>query len=260
VKTMSTRPALMIFALLSACTPSQEPERVALEVVLDGTEITESTNDAGWTVTLTTARIAASSLQFTIQGEMHAATAWLPGWIVGRAWAHPGHYAGGDVTGELVGDFVFDWFAGDGLGLGTADVLVGNYEGLNFTFRSSSAADGLTADDPLLGHTAHFVGVARKGEVAVGFTAVFDVDAAAQMVGAPFETTVDAGVSAPIELRFLPTDPVEGKSLFDGVDFAALDALDMNTDGLATIAPGDVAHNIVRRALQSHVHYAATSK
>ena len=49
-----------------------------LEVVLDDSEIVPTTNDAGWTVTLTTARVAAASLQFTILGEMHAATAWLP--------------------------------------------------------------------------------------------------------------------------------------------------------------------------------------
>ncbi len=231
---------------------------MALEVVLDSSGITQTSNDAGWTITLTTARIAASGLQFTIQGEMHAATAWLPGWILARAWAHPGHSAGGEVTGELAGDFVFDWFAGDGLGLGTADVLVGDYEGMNFAFRSGTTADGLAADDPLLGHTAHFAGVARKGEAEVAFTAVLAIDATAQMVGAPFETTIDVNTSAPIELRFLPRDPVGGKSLFDGIDFAALDALDMNTDGLAAIAPGDVAHNIVRRALQSHVHYDAT--
>ena len=153
---------------------------------------------------------------------------------------------------------MFDWLAGDGLSLGTADLLVGDYNGLNFTFRAATVADGLAADDPLLGHTAHFAGVARKGEATVEFTAVLDVDAATQMVGAPFEATVDVGTEAPIGLRFSPTDPVEGKSLFDGVDFAALDALDMMTDGVATMAPGGEAHNIVRRALQSHVHYDAT--
>ena len=184
----------------------------------------------------------------------------VDGWLVARAWAHPGHSAGGEVTGELAGDLVFDWLAQDGAALGTADVLVGAYEGMNFTFRAATVADGLAADDPLLGHTAQLAGVARKGESEVAFTAIVDIDAGAQLVGAPFEGTVDAGTTAPIELRFLPTDPITGTSLFDGLDFAALDALDTNTDGLAEISPGDVAHNILRRTLQSHVHYDATPK
>lgn len=262
--------------LLPACTPSQEVVRVPLEVALDASGITTTTSDTGWTIALTTARVAASNLQFTIQGEMHGATAslggrpgrwpggrpggWPGGWMVARAWAHPGHSAGGDVTGELAGDFVFDWLAHDGMLLGTAEVLVGDYTGMNFTFRAATVADGLAADDPLLGHTAQLAGVARKGESEVAFTAIVDVDAGGQLIGAPFEGTIDAGTTAPIELRFLPTDPIAGASLFDGLDFAALDALDTNTDGLAEISPGDVAHNILRRTLQSHVHYDATPR
>lgn len=246
--------------LVSDCTPSQEVVRVPLEVALDASGITATTSDTGWTIALTTARVAASDLQFTIQGEMHGATAALGGWLVARAWAHPGHSAGGEVTGELAGDLVFDWLAQDGAALGTADVLVGAYEGMNFTFRAATVADGLAADDPLLGHTAQLAGVARKGESEVAFTVIVDIDAGAQLVGSPFEGTVDAGTTAPIELRFLPTDPITGTSLFDGLDFAALDALDTNTDGLAEISPGDVAHNILRRTLQSHVHYDATPK
>ncbi|HEY0136005.1 MAG TPA: hypothetical protein VGB85_18090 [Nannocystis sp.] len=257
---MQKLPVLASIFVMMACTPSQEATRVPLGVVLDGSGITETTNDAGWTVTLTTARVAASNLQFSIQGEMHAATASLGGWIVARAWAHPGHYAGGDVTGELIGDFVLDWLGSDGMTLGTADMLAGDYNGMNFTFRAATVADGLAADDPLLGHTAQLAGVARKGDVEVAFTAIVDVDANTQLVGAPFEDTIDAGATAPIEVRFLPTDPVAGTSLFDGLDFAALDALDKSTDGVAAVSPGDVAHNILRRTLQSHVHYNASPK
>jgi len=249
---------------LSACAPSQEVVRVPLEVALDASGITATTSDTGWTIELTTARVAASSLQFTIQGEMHGATAslggWPGGWVLARAWAHPGHSAGGDVTGELAGDFVFDWLAHDGMLLGTAEVLVGDYKGMNFTFRAATVADGLAADDPLLGHTAQLAGIARKGASEVAFTALLDIDGGTQLVGAPFEDAIDVDTTAPIELRFLPTDPVTGASLFDGLDFAALDALDANTDGLIEISPGDPAHNILRRTLQSHVHYDATPK
>lgn len=240
-----------------ACTPSQEAVHVPLDVALDASGITPSTNDAGWTVELTTARIAVTDLQFTILGEMHGASASLGDWLISRAWAHPGHYSGGDITGELAGDFVLDWNAHDGMKLGTADMLTGDYNGVNFTFRAAVAADGLAAADPLTGHAAHFVGVARKDKQAVAFTAILDIAAGTQVVGAPFEDTVDATSVDPIEFQFLPTDPVEGKSLFDGLDFAALDD---DADGSVTIAPGDESHNILRRTLQSHVHYNASSK
>lgn len=262
---MHRRPVLStIFAALAvvaACTASQEAVQVQLDVQLDASGISPTTNDAGWAVELTTARIAASDLQFTILGEMHGATASLGGrlsdWLLARAWAHPGHYAGGDVTGELAGDFIFDWLGHDGMKLGAADMLIGDYNGLNFTFRAATAADGLEATDPLLGHAVHFVGVARKAGQEVGFTAVLDLAAGTQVVGAPFEDTVDAASVDPIEFQFLPRDPIEGKSLFDGLDFAALDD---DADGSVSIGPGDEAHNILRRTLQSHVHYNASPR
>lgn len=254
---MYKRYVLMMLLGSFACTPSQEAVRVPLDVELDASGITPSTNDSGWTVELTTARIAVTDLQFTILGEMHAASASLGAWLISRAWAHPGHDAGGAVTGELAGDFILDWKAHDGMKLGTADMLTGDYNGMNFTFRAAVAADGLAAADPLLGHAAHFVGVARKDTRAVAFTAVLDIAARTQVVGAPFEDTVDATSVDPIELQFLPTEPVEGKSLFDGLDFAALDG---DADGSVSIEPGDESHNILRRTLQSHVHYSANPK
>lgn len=257
----TTPPALSIVLVLTACAPSQEPARVPLAVVLDASAISPSSTDLGWTVELSRARIAVADLRFTIQGEMHGATASLGGWlgelVVGRAWAHPGHYAGGDVTGELLGQFVLDWLADDGATLGTADLLVGDYNGMNLDFRAAAQSDGLAADDPLLGHTAHFVGVARSGATEVAFTALVDLDAGAQLIGAPFEAAIDADATAPIELQLVPTDPEEGKSLFDGIDFATLEPGD---DGTAAIVPGDVAHNLLRRTLQSHVHYNATPR
>lgn len=254
---MLKRHVLTTMLAATACTPSQESVHVLLDVQLDASGIMPTTNDGDWVVELTTVRIAVTDLQFTILGEMHGASASLGGWLISRAWAHPGHYAGGDVTGELAGDFILDWTGHDGMKLGTADMLTGDYNGMNFNFRAAVAADGLEAADPLLGHTAHLVGTARKGEQELAFTAVLDVAAGTQLVGAPFEDTVEAASVDPIEVQFLPTDPVEAKSLFDGLDFAALDP---DGDGVVSIAPGDEAHNILRRTLQSHVHYNATPK
>jgi len=251
------RASLLWMAVGLACTPSQEAVHVQLGVVIDGSAVVDSTNDLGWTVTLTGARIAVQDLEFTVQGEMHEATAWLEGWLIGRAWAHPGHYSGGVVTGELVGEFILDWVGNDGMELGAADLLAGDYNGINFTFRSASAGDGLAGEDPMIGHTAYFAGVARKGGEEVAFTAALDVNAGTQMVGAPFELAVEAGTMATIGIALEATDPVEGKSLFDGLDFAALDE---DGDGLVAIEPGDEAHNIFVRTIQSHVHYNAEAQ
>lgn len=239
-----------------ACAPSQEAVRVELLVELDGSTVADSTNVEGWTVTLTDARIAAKDVQFTVLGEMHGATAWLDGWLIRRAWAHPGHYAGGDVTGELVGEFMFDWVAKDGMRLGTAELLAGDYNGLNFTFRRAGEGD-VAAEDPMLGHSAYFAGVARRDGAEVMFTAALDVKEGTLMVGAPFEEVVSAETKGAIRLQLEATDPVEKKSMFDGLDFAALDEDD---DGVVNIEPGAAAHNIFVRTIQSHVHYNAEAK
>lgn len=228
-----------------------------IPVSIDGSTITDSTNDEGWTVTLSAARIAVADLQFTILGEMHGASAWLDGWLIRRAWAHPGHAAGGDVTGELVGEFVLDWFGADGVTLGPADVLTGDYNGLNFSFRVAGPEDGLMADDPLLGHSAYFGGVARKGDAEVVFTAALDYDVGTQMIGAPFELTIAADTQTMIALQLEPTDPVEAKSMFDGLAF---DALDEDSDGVVTIVPDSEAANLLRRAVYSHAHYLAAAQ
>jgi len=253
----AVRANLLWMAVGLACAPSQEAVHVQLGVAIDGSTVVDSTNDLGWTVTLTGARVAVQDLQFTILGEMHDETAWLEGWLIRRAWAHPGHYSGGDVTGELVGEFILDWIGDDGKALGMADLLTGDYNGFNFTFRRASEGDGLAGDDPMIGHTAYFAGVARKDEEEVAFTAALDVNAGTQMVGAPFELTVEAGTNAKIGVQLEATDPVESKSLFDGLDFAAIDA---DGDGAAVIEPGSEAHNIFVRTIQSHVHYNAEAQ
>lgn len=240
--------------LFIACVPSQEAARVRLPVVVDGAALADTATDLGYAVRLDVARIALQDLELTILGEMHARAArprpFRP-WdlLVPSAWAHPGHYAGGDVTGELPGEFVVDWIAGDGAALGEAELLVGAYHGVNFTFR---AADELPADDPLAGHTAHFAGVATLAGAEFAFTAVLDLDAGTRLIGAPFMLDVDESSAATLGLRLAARDDITGVSLFDGVDFAAMDA---DGDGAVQIVPGDDAHNVIRRALQSHVFY-----
>ena len=239
------------------CTPSQEAQRVQLEIEVDDAALGIGDNDLGWRIELGTARIAVMDLQFSILGEGHEASAWLPSWLLGRAWAHPGHLSGGDVTGELGGAFILDWTGAAGMQLGTAEMLTGVYQGLNFGFRAAAASDALAVDDPLLGHTAYFAGTASKAGQVVMFTAQVDVEAGTQMVGAPFELEVVPTSEAPVALQLFPIDPTEGLSLFDGLDFAVLDA---DGDGVVAIVPGEDAHNFLRRTVQSHVHYGAVAR
>lgn len=59
-----------------------------------------------------------------------------------------------------------------------------------------------------------------------------------------------AAVTLGVQLR--AHDPGTDAHLFDGVDFSALDG---DGDDVVAIVPGDAAHNVVRRALQSHVFF-----
>ncbi len=254
---MMHRGMFVVVMLGLGCAPSQEAQRVQLEVEVDDATLVIGDNDLGWSIELGAARLAVADLQFTILGEMHEASAWLPSWVIGRAWAHPGHLAGGDVTGELTGAFVLDWVAGGGQRLGSAEMLTGTYHGLNFGFRVAAASDGLTGEDPLLGHTAYFAGTARKDGREVVFTAQVDIDAGTQMVGAAFDLEIDRSEQALLAIQFVPVDPIEGLSLFDGVDFAALDP---DGDDVVAIVPGDEAHNFLRRTVQSHVHYGVVDR
>lgn len=235
--------------LIIACAPSQEAARVELAVIVDRAALVDAATDLGYQIHLDTARIAVRDLEFTIQGEMHAA-ARLWHLIIPRAFAHPGHYAGGDVTGALPGEFVLDWIAGDGATLGRAELLVGDYQGCNFDLRR---ADELQPADPLSGHTAHFAGTASKGGHDYPFIIVLDLDPGAAVIGAPFDIDIDPDADLTLGLQLRARDPVGGAALFDGLDFAVLAPAN---GGPVTISPGDPAHNLVRRALQSHVFYA----
>ncbi len=224
-----------------------------LAVVSSARGIEAGTSDLGYTVTLRRARAALSDLEFTVGGEVHDTSALARLWdlVVPSAYAHPGHAAGGDVTGVLAGRFLVDWMA-DGAVLGTALLLEGEYEGANFTFRRAGSEDGLAADDPLLGHTFAVEGTATRGDQVIEFDAQIDIDDGALMVGAPFVLTVSPETRATLALELFPTDPVDGNCVWSGVDFAALDG---DGDGAVSIRPGDDAHNILRRNVQIHNHY-----
>lgn len=234
-------------AALAACGGGDEAVRVELPVATSGAPLAATTTDLGYAVTIDRMRIAVADLEFTVAGEMHQVTKTLR--------PHPGHNAGGEVTGELPGHFVLTW---DGAShpVGTATLLVGDYNGANFAFRAADAGDGLAADDPLLGHTFHLTGTAVKGEATVGFDAALDIEAGTSLVGAVFDHVVTAASSETLSLVFLPTDPVLGHSAFEGIEFTGLAV----SEGVAFIRPGATDHNILRRTIQIHDHYAVQAR
>ncbi len=260
-RTMWKRTIIITIALLAAalivgvCDPGgDEPALISLPVVVDGDEIVACVNDEGWTVEVSTFRLAVRDLEFTVEGEIHAGLSGrISELLIPTALAHPGHLAGGEVTGELTGDFVLDLHAGVEQSLGRADLLVGEYHGFNLYFRAALESDGLDVNDPLLGHTAVIEGKATRGSDIVDFTAVLDVEDGTGMVGGPFTLDVTENTSSTLALRIHTIDPYENDTLFDGLDFLEIDD---DHDGIALIEPGDEAHNVLAKTIVRHDHYS----
>jgi hypothetical protein len=244
----------LLAASPGACSPSgDEPATVYLPVRADGAELLECTNDEGWAVRLAEFRLAVRNIELTLEGETHARLFdRLSDLLVPRALAHPGHSAGGEVAGELSGDFLLELSVDEPQPLGDAALLTGDYFGVNLTFRRAGESDGLPDDDPLPGHTAFVSGTATRDDETVDFTAVLDVKKGTQMVGGPFELEVTEQTEAVLALRVYTIDPSEGDTLFDGLDFAALDG---DGDGEVHIEPGQAAHNVLMKTLIRHDHY-----
>jgi hypothetical protein len=253
--------ALVLTLALGGCAAEEAP-RVELPVRVDCSRVTGAeatvTTDLGYAVTVTDARLALGGLVFTIAGEVHTASLMqrLSDAFVPRARAHPGHYQGGEVTGELPGDFALRCGQDQDRELGLATLIVGTYTAANFDFERGSTALGLDASDGLVGHTLWLSGTATRDEASIAFTVILDSPLDRQLVGAPFDVTVPAEATGALEFRFELLDDLEGDTLFDGVDFATLDT---DTNGDVVIAP-DVAtvadaYNALRRTFQTHDHF-----
>ena len=236
----------LLACLLASCAAEEAP-RVELPVRVEcggviGAEASVTT-DLGYVVTVTDARIALGGMVFTVAGEVHTASLLerLSDALVPRALAHPGHFQGGEVTGELPGDFALRCAEDEGRELGVATLIVGTYTASNFDFERGSTALGLDASDALVGHTAHIAGTATRGVESVDFTIVIDSPLDRQLVGAPFEAVIGATATGALAFRFEPLDDLEGDTLFDTVDFAALDTDD---DGVLLIAKREALTDI----------------
>jgi hypothetical protein len=242
-----------------ACSDAQEAERVALPVVVDNSGMTPVQTDLGYFVTLSEARLVVDDLQFTIAGEAHTASVWqrLGELVVPTAHAHPGHYQGGDVTGELPGHFILDLVAGNLAPLGMAELIVGDYHASNFTFGRAAAADGLAEGDPLIGHTAHLLGLASRDGENHSFRVEIDAPDGRQLVGAPFDVAIDRQSQLTLGFELMTLDPLEGDTLFDGIDFGALPLSDGSVALTATSGDGAIAdaYDNLRRTLLTHDHF-----
>lgn len=247
---------LLLLLILSACGGTEATE-VALETTVDPQTAAVVTTNLGYSVEILEARTALANIEFTTEGEEHEnLTARVWSWLVPSAHAHPGHSAGGIVTGELRGDFVVDW-VDDTQPLGTARLLTGQYEGANFAFRTASADDGLAADDPMLGHVAHLLLAITRDDAQWQADIRIDVDAETFVIGAPFQHEVVETSTETLVLGLLTTDPTTDDTLFDDLDFAALDDDD---DGAIAIVPGETTHNQLRRRLTSHAFYGVEAR
>ncbi len=260
VKALATAAVFGVtLCIVQACAEPEEAPRVRRPVWVDPSGVTAVNTDLGYRVELTTARVMVSDLAFTIAGEAHSASILrqVSDLIVPRAYAHPGHFQGGDVTGELRGRFELDWLDGSTT-LGTATLLVGSYQSANFTFVRATEADGVAAADPLMGHTALLSGTATKDAATVEFSVIIDSPEGRQLIGAPFDFELKEASTERLGVRLLTEDPQEGDTLFDGVDFAALDVDgdgQVSIDPASTEAPVVAAYNLLRRTFQTHDHF-----
>lgn len=258
------RALILPWALCVGCDSEQAP-RVTLPVVVDGDGVIPFESDLGYQVTITTLRVAFDNVEFTSGGEMHASLLRRVGHglgelIVPTAYAHPGHYAGGEVAGEMPGRFVVDWLD-DGASLGDAELLGATYTGANFVFTRATADDGIPADDPIIGHTMEVAGTATRDGTTWTFHGFVDEEDGKRVVGLPINTDVaqgivdfevDASTNVTLGLQVLMVDPFEPDTAFDGIDFAAADA---DGDGDVPLVVGEAPNNLLLRQLQVHDQY-----
>ncbi len=247
--------AALVFAGFGAhCVGPRESPRVILPLSTATMNGEAATNDLGYDVTLTSCRLALRDLTFTAREETVARAQPMRAFFAPRALAHPGHFSNGEVIGELRGRFLADFGAG-ATSLGDATLLEGNYGAADFVFDRADE-DSVELSDPLYGHTAYLVGVARRDGAETLFTVALDAPEERALIGVPFDAQVDERTAGALSMRFVITDPFEGDTLFDGVDFAALDADD---DGLVELSDGDEAtanaYNLIRRTFLTHDHY-----
>jgi hypothetical protein len=245
--------------ILEACAGAREAPRVELPLHASLRPEAVDTN-MGYRVELNEARLVLEDVEFAVGGEAHASSAeWFSRWLLPHAQAHGGHLTGGEVTGELRGRFVARWRPNIEAPLGTASLIAGQYESVNFTLIRDTSAEPLSFGDSSPGQGVILRGVAVRSDERREFLAVIDVPApGSKIAGVPFAGSVRGGMSARLALELALRDPFEGDTLFDGIDFGRLRP---DESGVATIATtasdaaGRAAHALLAVALQGPDHF-----
>ena len=254
-----------------ACDSTQdasEAPRAELAVEINSNAPTEVTTDLGYNVEVNEVRIAIKDLQFTVSGETHTASLLqkVSDFVFPVAYAHPGHYEGGEITGELKGSFIVDWFDDSSTSLGAGTLIGGEYTAANLFLDRGTEVNGLDATDPLIGHTAIISGTATKAGESVDFTFTVDSPEDLQIVGVPFEVEIDSNSNGTIGLQFVVQNPIneDVDTVFDNIDFISLDS---DNDGELLLEPpaedAEVddtvrAYNIFKHKFERHDHFFLT--
>lgn len=246
-RSRAVRAALSFTFLLALCVCGgrRDAALVEHEVIADNLAGAEVRSDLGWTVRVDVLRAVVTDVVMTSGGETHASVLDpLSAALLGRAFAHPGHAAGGEILGELPGRFVVDFTSDAESVLGVATLIVGPYDGAGLTFSQAKTSD-VSEEDPLLGHTFWMEGEASGPEGVVSFRVALDQDEGRRVDGAVFSHDAAEHDEGRLVLKLHLSEDAEGKTLFDGIDFTTLPS-----DGLI---PADHDASIrLKRALQSH--------
>lgn len=241
----------------SACGGAAEAPRATIPLLADGSGLEPVTTDLGYGVELTVARLAVRDFAFLSAGEVHAS--WLRSLVLPRVHAHPGHFQGGEVTGELLGRFVVDFLAQPAQTLGAATLLGGRYESANFTLTRASADEAAPHGEALASYTAELRGTAARDGRAIAFTALIESPEGRLVHGVPLDLAGEEEAGSILVLRLLTRDPKEQDTLFDGLDFAALVA---EPDGSVLISQtaSTPAYEQLRRTFQTHEHFEIVTR
>jgi hypothetical protein len=257
----SRRVWVWLLMVLGVCAcDAHEHAATELDLVTDNTGLGVAYTNLGYRIELNQARMVFSNLELTVGGSRHEGVlSQLDRELISPvAYAHPEHLSFGTVAGSMPDRVIVSWLDRASDHLGHVTVRPETYASANFRFGHARSSDGVTASDPLLGHTALLTGTATRFGVPHEFTARIDAMTAQKLVGAPCKVDLHHASPRALGLQLLLVDPVERDNIFDDVDFASLPADAegrVTLDGKQTAPALDSAYLTVSQRFLSHDHF-----
>lgn len=237
------------WVVLAGCGEAQEATRHDFPVFADGESLGGFENNRDYEIELSSVEAWVERIEFTVGGQAHEEAHLLRFFrnaLLPVAHAHPDHSAGGEVAGEFVGPLLVEWRPGERAEIGVGSFLEGDYGGYNLTF-------GLGGDgEELEGLTMRIVGVARSEGVEIDFIANIEMEPGSEVIGGALQGSLPGQSVAGVGIEFLPFDVHSGRSIFGRVVFSELPT---DSEGIARIEPGSLAHADMRNALLAHEYY-----